>query len=61
MMQKKKMQKKKEENNSGEGDASIDDMATLEGKFKVGTSKTRSDSGALEVGFLLKDGKDLTS
>jgi hypothetical protein len=39
MMQKKKMQKKKEDDNSGEGDASMDDVATLEGKFKVGTSR----------------------
>ncbi len=46
---------------SGEGDACMDDVATLEGKFKVGTSKTPSDSGALAAGFTLKDGKDSTS
>ncbi len=39
MMQKKKTQKKKEDDKSGEGDASMDDVATLEGKFKVGTSR----------------------
>jgi hypothetical protein len=61
MIQKKKMQKKKEVDKSGEGDTSMDDMATLEGKFKVSTSKMPSDSGALAVRFLLKDGKDLTS
>jgi hypothetical protein len=62
MMQKKKTQKKKEDDKSGEeGDASMDGVATLEGKFKVGTSKTPSDSGALAAGFLLKDSKDLTS
>jgi hypothetical protein len=47
MMQKKKMQKKMEDDKSGEVDASMDDVATLVGKFKVGTSKTPSDSGAL--------------
>ena len=46
---------------SGEGDACMDDVATLEGKFKVSTSKTPSDSGALAAGFTLKDGKDSTS
>ncbi len=46
-MQKKKMQKKMEDDKSGEVDASMDDVATLVGKFKVGTSKTPSDSGAL--------------
>ncbi len=61
IMQKKKMQKKMEDDKSGEGDASMDDVATLAGKFKVGTSKMPSDSGALAAGFLLKDGKDLTS
>ncbi len=60
-MQKKKMQKRKEDDKSGEGDASMDDVATLEGKFKVGTSKTPSDSEALVAGLSLKDGKDLTS
>ncbi len=60
MMQKKKTQKKMEHDKSGEGDTSMDDVATLEGKFKVSTSKMRSDSGALAVGFLLKDGKDIT-
>jgi hypothetical protein len=39
----------------------MDDVVMLEGEFKVGTSKTPSDSGALVVGFLLKDSKDLTS
>jgi hypothetical protein len=39
MMQKKKTQKKKKDDKSGEGGASMDDMATLEGKCKVGTSK----------------------
>jgi hypothetical protein len=39
MMQKKKTQKKKEDDKSGEGDASMDDVATLEGEFKVGTSR----------------------
>ncbi len=61
MMQKKKTQKKMEDDKSGEGDASMDDVATLAGKFKVGTSRTPSDSGALVAGFLLKDGKDSTS
>ena len=61
MIQKKKMQKKMEDDNSGEGDASVDGMATLEGKFEVGTSKMPSESGALAAGFLLKDGKDSTS
>ncbi len=61
MMQKKKGQKKKEDDKSGEGDASMDDLETLEGKFKVGTSKMPSDSGALAAGFLLEDSKDLTS
>ncbi len=61
IMQMKKIQKKKEDDKSGEGDASMDDMATLEGEFKVGTSKTPSDSGTLAAGFLLKDGKDSTS
>jgi hypothetical protein len=37
MMQKKKTRKKKEDDKSGEGDASMDDVATSEGKFKVGT------------------------
>ncbi len=59
-MHKKKMQKKKKDHKSGEGDASMDDVATLEGKCEVSTSKTPSDSGALAVGFLLKDGKDIT-
>ncbi len=61
IMQKKKMQKKKEDDKSGEGDASMNDVATLEGKFKVGISKTPSDSGASVAGFLLEDNKDLTS
>ena len=61
MMQKKKTQKKKEDDKSGEGDASTDDMVAFEGEFKVSTSKTPSDSGALAAGFLLEDGKDLTS
>jgi hypothetical protein len=61
MKWKKKMQKTKEEDKSGEGDASMNDAAMLEGKFKVSTSKTPSDSGALEAGFLLEDGKDQTS
>ncbi len=61
MMQKKKMQKKLEDDKSGEGDSSMDAVATLVGKFKVGTSKMPSDSGALAAGFLLKDGKDITS
>ena len=39
----------------------MDDMAELEGKFKVGTSKMASNSGALTAGFLLIDGKNLTS
>ncbi len=39
----------------------MDDVAMLEGKFKAGTSKTPSDSGASAAGFLLKDGKDLNS
>ncbi len=60
-MQKKKMQKKMEDDKSGEGDASMDEVATMEGKCKVGTSKTPSDSGALMAGFLLEDGKDSTS
>ncbi len=38
MMLKKKTQKKKEDDKSGEGDASMDDVATLEGEFKVNTS-----------------------
>jgi hypothetical protein len=37
MMQKKKTQKKKEDDESGEGDASMDDVATLKDEFKVGT------------------------
>jgi hypothetical protein len=53
MMQKKKTQKKKEDDKSGEGEASMDEVATLEGEFKVNTSKTPSDSGALAAGFLL--------
>ena len=61
MMQKKKMQKKMEDDKSGEGDASMDDVAMLEGELKVGTSKMPSDFGALVAGFLLKDGKDSTS
>jgi hypothetical protein len=61
MMQEKKTQKKMEDDKSGEGDASMDDVATLEGKFKASTSKTPSDSGALAAGVLLKDGKDSTS
>jgi hypothetical protein len=61
MMQKKKTQKKMEDDKCGEVDASNDDVATLEGKFKVGTSNTPSDSGALAARFLLKDGKDITS
>ncbi len=55
------MQKKKEDDKSGEGDASMDDVATLAGKFKIGTSKKPSDSGASVARFLLKDGKDITS
>ncbi len=61
MMQKKKLQRKMEDDKSGESDASNDDVATLEGKCKVGTSKRPSDSGALAVRFLLKDGKNSTS
>ncbi len=61
MMQKKKMQKKMEDDKSGEGDASMDDVAMLEGELKVGTSKMPSESGALAAGFLFKDGKDSTS
>jgi hypothetical protein len=61
MMQKKKTQKKMEDDKSGEGDASMDDLATLEGKFKVRISKMQSDSGALAARFLLKDGKDSNS
>jgi hypothetical protein len=61
MMQKKKMQKKMEDDKSGEGDTSMDDVATLEGEFKVGTSKMLIDSGAVAAGFLLEDDKDLTS
>ena len=61
MKQKKNTQKKKEDVKSGEGDSCMDDIATLEGKFKVGTSKMSSDSRALAAGFLLKDGKDITS
>ncbi len=61
MMQKKKTQKKKEDDKSGKGDPSIDDMARLEGKFKVSTSKTPSETGALVEGFLLNDNKDSTS
>ncbi len=61
MMQKKKTQKKKEGDKSGEGEASMDDVATLEGKFKVGTSKTPSDSEALAAEFFLKYCKDSTS
>ncbi len=47
MMQKKKTHKVKEDDKSGQGDASMDDVATLEGKFKVGTSMTPSNSGVL--------------
>jgi hypothetical protein len=36
MMQKKKTQKKKEDNKSGEGDASMDEVAMLEGEFEDG-------------------------
>ncbi len=61
MIQKKKMQKKMEDGKSGEGDASMDDIATLAGKFIVGTFKTPSDSGALAAGLSRKDGKDKTS
>jgi hypothetical protein len=61
MMQQKKTQKMKEDDKSREGDASVDDVATLKGKFEVGTSYTLSDSGALAAEFLLKDGKDITS
>jgi hypothetical protein len=61
IMQEKKTQKKKEDDKSGEGDASMDDVVTLKGKFKISTSKMLSDSGALAVGFLLKEGKDITS
>ena len=61
MMQKKKTQKKMEDDKSGEGDASMDDVVTLKGKFKISTSKMLSDSGALAAGFLLKDGKAITS
>jgi hypothetical protein len=61
MKQKKNTQKKKEDVKSGEGDASMDDVATLESEFKVGTSKMPSDSGTLVAGFLLEDGKDITS
>ncbi len=39
MMQKKKRQKKKKDDKSREGDASMDDLAMLEGGFKVGTSR----------------------
>ncbi len=60
-MQTKKVQKKKKDDKSGEGDASMDDVATLVGKFKAGTSNTPSDSGALAAGFLHKDSKDITS
>ncbi len=61
MMQKKKTQKMMEDDKSGEGDASMDDVVTLEGEFKVGTSKTPSDSGALVARFLLEDSKVITS
>ncbi len=61
MMQQKKTQKMKEDDKSREGDTSMDDVATLKGKCKVCSSKTLSDSGALAAGFLLKDGKDITS
>jgi hypothetical protein len=61
MMQKKKTQKKKEDDKSGKGDPSMDDVARLEGEFQVSTSKSLSDSEALVVGLLLKDGKDSTS
>ncbi len=57
VMQKKKMQKKMEDDKSGKGDPSITGVATLEGKFNVSTSKTPSDSGALAIGYFLKDGK----
>jgi hypothetical protein len=60
-MQKKKTRKKMEDDKSGECDTSMDDVATLEEKIKVGTSKMPSDFGALVAGFLLKDGKDSTS
>ncbi len=39
MMQKKKMQKKKEDYKSGEGDASMDEVAMLEGELKNGKSR----------------------
>ncbi len=42
-MQKKKTQKKKEDDKSGEGDASMDDVAILEGEFKVGTSSLHNE------------------
>ncbi len=61
MMQQKKMQKMKEDDMRRESDASMDDVATLKSEFKVGTSKMLSVSGALVAGFLLKDGKDITS
>ncbi len=61
MMQKKKRQKKKEDDKSGEGDASMDNVTTLEGKFKVGIFKMPSDSGAWVAGFSLEDIKDITS
>jgi hypothetical protein len=61
MMQKKKTQKKKEDDKSGESDASMNDVVMLKSKCKVGTSKMLSDSGALAAGFLLKDGKAITS
>ncbi len=36
----------KEDDKTQEGDASMDDVGTFEGKFEVGTSKTPRDSGA---------------
>jgi hypothetical protein len=53
MMQKKKRQEKIEDDKSGEGNASMDGVTTLEVEFKVGTSKMPSDSGALAAAFLL--------
>jgi 5'-3' exonuclease len=60
MMHKKKSQMKKADDKSGEGDASMDDVETLQGEFKVGTTKMPSNSGALAAGFTLEDGEDIT-
>jgi hypothetical protein len=54
MIQKKKTQKKKEDDKSGESDTSMDDMARLESKFKVGTSKMPRGSGAFAAGSCSK-------